>query len=72
MEDEKAVTGQEDFLFKVISEGREYKIFTDGTIEGFGEDAIVFNHFIYHAEAYSSRQNVRHTAGQNPEAESRI
>jgi hypothetical protein len=37
------MTGQ--ILFRVISDGREYVVYTDGTIEGFGEGAIVFNYY---------------------------
>lgn len=53
------------FLFKVIDAGREYVIFADGTIEGFGKDAIVFNQFICHAEEYHSRR-VRSESPRKP------
>jgi len=32
-------------LFKVIADGHEYEIYTNGSIKGFGEDARVFNYF---------------------------
>lgn len=34
-----------ELLFKVIAEGREYRIYTNGEIEGFGPDARVFNYY---------------------------
>ncbi|MGA8539804.1 MAG: hypothetical protein WB566_09915 [Terriglobales bacterium] len=53
--------GTQDFLFKVIDAGHEYVIFADGTVEGFGPDAIVFNQFLCHAEAYRARLNDQRT-----------
>jgi len=35
----------EGLLFKVIANGHEYEIYTDGTVKGFGENAIVFNNY---------------------------
>jgi hypothetical protein len=32
-------------LFKVISDGHKYEIYTDGRIVGFGNKAAVFNYF---------------------------
>lgn len=32
-------------LFSVIAEGKTYNIFTNGEIEGFGDDAIIVNYF---------------------------
>ena len=32
-------------LFKVIANGHEYEIYTDGAVKGFGENAIVFNNY---------------------------
>ena len=37
------MTGQ--MLFKVIAGGREYVIYDDGKVEGFGDDPIVINRF---------------------------
>jgi hypothetical protein len=36
-----------DLLFKVVlrDSGHEYNIYTTGEIEGFGDDALVFNYF---------------------------
>lgn len=33
----------EELLFRVKAEGREYRIYTSGRIEGFGSDARIFN-----------------------------
>lgn len=38
-----AVTGR--VLFRVLQAGHEYTIYDDGRIHGFGDGAIVFNHF---------------------------
>ena len=35
----------EPLLFKVIADGREYEIYTNGTVKGFGDSPIVFNHY---------------------------
>lgn len=32
-------------LFRVEADGRTYRIFTDGRIEGFGPGAIIFNYY---------------------------
>jgi hypothetical protein len=32
-------------LFRVIAGGKEYRVNIDGSIEGFGEDALVFNYY---------------------------
>lgn len=36
-------TGQ--LLFKVLAKGREYKIYTDGHVEGFGDSPFVVNYW---------------------------
>ncbi len=36
---------QRELLFEVLAEGREYRIYTNGRVEGFGEGASVVNHF---------------------------
>jgi hypothetical protein len=33
------------FKVKMVTGEHEYKIYTNGEIEGFGEGALVFNHF---------------------------
>ncbi len=35
----------ERLLFRVIANGREFSIFTNGRTEGFGDQAMVFNYF---------------------------
>jgi len=35
----------QDLLFRVIDKGHEYKIYSNGEIEGFGDGALVFNYF---------------------------
>jgi hypothetical protein len=32
-------------LFKIVNDGKEYIIYTNGEIEGYGDGAIVFNYF---------------------------
>ncbi len=32
-------------LFEVLAERRKYVIYANGKVEGFGESAIVFNHY---------------------------
>ncbi len=34
-----------EVLFKIVDEGKTYAIYTNGEIEGFGKDAMVFNFF---------------------------
>lgn len=36
----------EKLLFKVISDGKEYRIYTDGRVEGFGACTMIFNYFL--------------------------
>jgi hypothetical protein len=36
---------QKQVLFKVIAQGHEHTIYTTGEVDGFGENAIVFNYF---------------------------
>lgn len=60
-----------DFLFKVVDEGREYVIFPDGSVQGFGKDAVIFNQFLCHAEDYHARRSAQHKAASLPVEESR-
>ena len=36
---------QRELLFEVFAEGREYRIYTDGAIEGFSEGSYIHNCF---------------------------
>lgn len=47
-----------NLLFRVIANHHEYKIYTDGRISGFGEDAQVFNYFPRSVQAPSDRPQV--------------
>ncbi len=44
-----AVTGQpiaaKEILFRVYAEGREYVIFSNGEVDGFGQDSFVYNYY---------------------------
>ncbi len=37
--------GYRDILFEVWSEDKRYRIYADGSVEGFGEEALIFNMF---------------------------
>jgi hypothetical protein len=37
---------QGKLLFKVIASGHEYRIYTNGRVEGFGDDVKVFNNYL--------------------------
>jgi hypothetical protein len=41
-------------LFRVIDKGHEYKIYSNGEIEGFGDGALVFNYFPQVATDYAN------------------
>jgi len=61
MQDKEAVTGRV-LLFKVVSEGREYSMFTNGQIEGFPSPAIVVNYFdLLVARAFHERDHHQRT-----------
>jgi hypothetical protein len=34
-------------LFKVRADGKEYRIFANGRVEGFGENVQIFNYFLH-------------------------
>ncbi len=36
---------ERQIICKIINQGHEYAIYSDGHIEGFGSDAVVFNYF---------------------------
>jgi hypothetical protein len=57
----------QDLLFRVIDKGHEYKIYTNGEIEGFGKDAIVFNHFSQFVADARVRQSVQLLASCHPQ-----
>jgi hypothetical protein len=44
-------------LFRVIDQGHEYTIYTNGQVEGFGENPIVFNYFPELEAEFYLRQN---------------
>ena len=52
----QAVTGR--LLFRVVDGDREYRIFDNGEISGFGENAVVFNCFPLLARARNVRPRV--------------
>ena len=45
---------RQDLLFRVIDKGHEYKIYSNGEIEGFGDGALVFNYFPQVATDYAN------------------
>ncbi len=52
---EDAVTGH--LLFAIISDGREYAIFRDGTVRGFGSNPIIFNWYTPRQKATGCEQS---------------
>jgi len=38
----------DDLLFKVRAEGKEYRIYTNGKVEGFGNDVQIVNYFPFY------------------------
>jgi hypothetical protein len=61
-----------ELLFKVIerSTGHEYRIFTNGEVEGFSEGVIVVNYFDVVATAGDqTREHLQQQESRNPEAE---
>lgn len=44
-EEERWILAQDQILFEVLTEKGEYRIYTDGRVEGFGKVIGVFNRF---------------------------
>lgn len=58
MEDEKLPTTGKELLFRVIADGRDHKIYTNGYVEGFGDKVIVANYLdLLMARAYQEREH---------------
>lgn len=49
----------EEIIFEVITPQANYRIYANGKIEGFGEDAIIINRFPILARAYFLRGHLQ-------------
>ena len=58
-----------EILFKVISEGREYVIYDDGRVEGFGEHPKIINYHHLLAAEFHLRQTRRQLEKPSPLSE---
>jgi hypothetical protein len=56
-----------DLLFRILDDGREYKIYPNGKIEGFGPNAIVFNYFPQLAAGVRERPHGQPVAPCHPQ-----
>jgi hypothetical protein len=55
-------------LFKVISGGREYSIYTNGSVSGFGDGAMIVNYFdLLVARECQLRKHLQPTGSQTHE-----
>jgi len=61
---------ERELLFSITVPGHEYRIFTTGEVEGFGESAMIANHFDrLVAKAFQERARHRQPDSPSPGAE---